>query len=71
MSRLRCGDKLIFKEDKNTRKFMSILLALVLVFSLFGCAAEEPVKEAPAATEAPAEEPTEAPAEESTEEAAE
>ena len=48
------------------RKFMSILLALVLVFSLFGCAAEEPVKEAPAATEAPAEavvEETAAPAE--------
>ena len=42
------------------RKFMSILLALVLVFSLFGCAAEEPVKEAPAATEAPAEEVAEA-----------
>ena len=42
------------------RKFMSILLALVLVFSLFGCAAEEPVKEAPAATETPAEEVAEA-----------
>ena len=41
------------------RKFMSILLALVLVFSLFGCAAEEPVKEEPAATEAPAEAPVE------------
>ena len=42
------------------RKFMSILLALVLCLSLFGCAAEEPVKEAPAATEAPAEEAVEA-----------
>ena len=42
------------------RKFISMLLVLVLCFGLFGCAAEEPVKEAPAATEAPAEEVVEA-----------
>ena len=42
------------------RKFISMLLVLVLCFGLFGCAAEEPAKEAPAAPEAPAEEATEA-----------
>ena len=42
------------------RKFTAIILALVLCFSLLGCAAEEPVKAAPAATEAPAEEVAEA-----------
>ena len=45
------------------RKFMSVLLALAMVFSLFGCAAEEAVREAPAATEAPAIEEAAAPAE--------
>ena len=38
------------------RKIISLMLVLVLCMGLFGCAAEEPVKAAPAATEAPAEE---------------
>jgi len=42
------------------RKFLAIVLALVLCMGLFGCAAEEPVKAAPAATAAPAEEAAEA-----------
>ncbi len=42
------------------RKFLAIILALVLCLGLFGCAAEEPVKAAPAATEVPAEEAPEA-----------
>jgi len=42
------------------RKIISLMLVLVLCMGLFGCAAEEPVKAAPAATEAPAEEVQEA-----------
>ena len=42
------------------RKIISLMLVLVLCLGLFGCAAEEPVKAAPEATETPAEELQEA-----------
>ncbi|MBQ2961190.1 MAG: bifunctional metallophosphatase/5'-nucleotidase [Oscillospiraceae bacterium] len=38
------------------RKFLALILALIMCLSLLGCAPEEPTKAAPAATEAPAEE---------------
>ena len=38
------------------RKYLALILALIMCMSLLGCAAEEPAKAAPAATEAPAEE---------------